>query len=35
MTPQSAKLLRIYMNEQDQYGGKPLYCQRARKNVEI
>jgi PII-like signaling protein len=25
MTPQSAKLLRIYMNEQDQYGGKPLY----------
>jgi len=25
MNPQSAKLLSIYMNEQDQYGGKPLY----------
>lgn len=25
MTGQPAKLLRLYVNEQDQYGGKPLY----------
>jgi PII-like signaling protein len=26
MTGQAAKLLRVYVNEQDQYGGKPLYA---------
>ena len=25
MTPQPAKLLRLYVNEKDQYGSKPLY----------